>query len=124
MPNAPESAMKSAGTHGRGCRRAASAVALQPGTAAAGAGAATTRPEAAAGKSRGKTTLNWVIAWKFKWLHKCVAAVAAGAHGATLEEFSSLVSHPVQTGGGCAQHPNIPENETLVRSTGCASTAV
>lgn len=80
---------------------------------AAGSGAATTHPEAAAvGKSRGETTLNWVITWKFKWLHKCItAAAAAAAHGTALGECFFLVLLPAQARGGCEQNPH--KKETL-----------
>lgn len=104
--NTLESIIKSLSTQGWGCQCGASAVALKPSTTA-GSGAATTHTEAAAvGKSRGKTTLNWVITWKFKWLHKCIAAVAAGAHGATLGEFFFLVLLPAQTRRSCVQNPH------------------
>lgn len=65
--------MKSLSTRGWGCQCGG----LKSSTAAR-SGAATTHPEAAAvGKSSGKTTLNWVITWKVKWLHKSIAAAAA-----------------------------------------------
>lgn len=77
-------------------------VALNPSTAA-GSGAAITYPEAAAvGKSRGKTTLNWVITWKSERLHKCIAAA-----GAVLSEFSLWSCFQARTRRGCLQ--NAPE---------------
>lgn len=96
-------------------------VALKSSTAAR-SGAATTHPEAAAvGKSRGETTLNWVITWKFKWLHKCIAAAAA-AHGAALGERFFLVLLPARARGDCEQ--NAQEGGDTCRSTQGASPAV
>lgn len=58
------------------------------------------------GKSRGKTSLNWVITWKFKWLHKSIADAAAGACGTALGEFFFLMLLPAQTRNVCVQNPH------------------
>ena len=91
--DARESTVQALSARGRGRQRGA----LKPSTAA-GPGAATTHP-AAAGKSRGETTPNWVTVWKFKWLCKHSAAAAAGARRALLGEVSLLVPLPAQNPG-------------------------
>lgn len=84
-------------------------VASKPSTAA-GSGAATTHPEAAAaGKSRGKATLNWVITWDLKWLQ-----LLRGHTGP--RQVNSLFWCCFQRTPGeaaCKTH----RNEALVRST-------